>query len=86
MAKEFQSEANPRACRLFVVKNSVARRAFKSAGRDVLIKGIEGNCGLIFAKDEPVAPSKVLCSFTKDHEHLKLEGGFLQEKILEIKE
>jgi large subunit ribosomal protein L10 len=72
--------------RLFVVKNSVARRAFKSSGIDSLIKNVEGNCGLIFAKDEPVAPSKVLCNFSKDHEALKLEGGFIADKIIEKKD
>jgi large subunit ribosomal protein L10 len=67
---------------LFVVKNSVARRALKSTGIDALIKSIEGPCGLVFAKDEPVGASKVLCTFLKDHEQLKLEGGFLQDKVL----
>jgi large subunit ribosomal protein L10 len=72
--------------RMFVVKNSVARRAFKSSGIDSLIKSVEGNCGLIFTKDEPVAPSKVLCDFSKDHEALKLEGGLVADKIIEKKD
>ncbi|MCX5710297.1 MAG: 50S ribosomal protein L10 [Candidatus Omnitrophica bacterium] len=76
----------PAGARLFVVKNSVARRAFKSANIEILIKNVEGNCGLIFAKDEPVAPSKVLCNFTKDHEALKLEGGYIGDKIIERKD
>lgn len=71
---------------LFVVKNSVARRALKSAGLESIVKGIEGPCGLVFVKDEPVAVSKVLCNFSKDHEALKLEGGSMQEKVLEIKD
>jgi len=71
---------------LFVVKNSVARRALKSAGLEPIVKGIEGPCGLVFVKDEPVAVSKVLCNFSKDHEALKLEGGSMQEKVLEIKD
>ena len=68
---------------LFVVKNSVARRALKSAGRENLLSSIEGPCALIFAKDEPVAASKAIFDFIKDHEPLKVERGLLKDKILE---
>ena len=71
---------------LFVVKNSVARRALKDSALMPLIKNIDGPCGLVFIKDEPVEVSKVLCNFTKEHEQLKLEGGFLKDKIVEKKD
>jgi ribosomal protein L10 len=66
-----------------VVKNSVARRAFKSSGLEPLVKNIEGPCGVVFIKDEPVAVSQALCNFAKEHEQLKLEGGSLKDKIIE---
>jgi large subunit ribosomal protein L10 len=72
--------------RLFVVKNSVARRAFNNAGLEPLIKAVEGPCGLVFAKEEPVGPSRALCNFSKGHEQLKLEGGYLKDKVLEKKD
>lgn len=71
---------------LFVVKNSVARRALKNLKLDEIVKYIEGPCGLIFAKDEPVGPSKVLYAFIKDHEQLKLEGGYLKDRVIEKKD
>jgi len=71
---------------LFVVKNSVARRALKDSGLELLIKNIDGPCGLVFVKDEPVAVSQALCNFTKEHEKLKLEGGSLNSKIIEGKD
>ena len=71
---------------LFVAKNSVVRRAFKDSGLETLIKNIDGPCGLVFVKDEPVAVSQALCNFTKDHEQLKLEGGSLKDKIIEKKD
>ncbi|MBM3250163.1 MAG: 50S ribosomal protein L10 [Candidatus Omnitrophica bacterium] len=67
---------------LLVVKNSVARRALKDSGLEELLKSIDGPCGLVFAKDEPVAVSKALYTFRKDHEKFKIEGGCLKEKIL----
>jgi large subunit ribosomal protein L10 len=71
---------------LFVVKNSVARRALKASGLETIVKGIDGPCGLIFIKDEPVAVSKVLFNFSKDHAALKLEGGSMKDKVLEKKD
>ena len=68
---------------LFMVKNSVARRALKDAGLESLVGIIEGPCGFVFAKDKPVEASKVLYDFAKGHEQLKLEGGLFMDKILQ---
>ena len=69
--------------RLFVVKNSVARRAIKDSGLDAVLGKVDGPCGFIFVNDEPVGASKVICDFSKEHEQLKLAGGFLDDKVLE---
>jgi len=71
---------------LFVVKNSVARRALKDSGLETLVRNIEGPCGIVFIKDEPVAVSKSLFDFVKEHEQLKVEGGSLKDKVLEKKD
>ena len=84
----------------FVVKNSVARRALKmtghkavvgpplaqATGMELLLKAIEGPCGLVFVKEEPASVSKVLCNFSKAHEQLKIEAGFLLGRFLEKKD
>jgi len=80
-----QSLKNSRAS-LFVVKNSVARRALKDANLESLISAVEGPCGIIFTKEEPVETSKVLYNFTKEHEHLKLEGGWLKDRVITKKD
>jgi large subunit ribosomal protein L10 len=71
---------------LFVTKNTVARRALKGSKLEDLVKFVEGPCGLIFAKEEPVDTSRVLFNFSKEKEQLVLRGGFLDEKILEKKD
>lgn len=71
---------------LFVVKNSVARRAMKELGLNDLIGSVEAPCGMVFFKDEPVDTSRVLCTFRKDHEKLVLEGGFLVDRLLTRKD
>ncbi|MBU4252478.1 MAG: 50S ribosomal protein L10 [Candidatus Omnitrophica bacterium] len=71
---------------LFVVKNSIARRAMKELGLENLIPSIQSPCGMIFFKDEPVDISRILCAFRKEHEKLILEGGLLQDKLLTLKD
>lgn len=68
--------------RLFVVKNSVAQRVMRDAGLESMLKAIEGPCGLIFVKEEPVSASKALFLFSKEHENLKLDGGLLKDKVI----
>jgi len=67
---------------LFVIKNTVARKALKDSGLELLVNTIEGPCGLIFSKDEPVDVSRALYNFAKTHEQLKLQGGTLKDKII----
>lgn len=67
--------------RLFVVKNSVAKRALKDSSMESLVKSVEGPCGFVFAKDGPVDASKVLYTFAKEHEQLKLEGGIFEDRL-----
>jgi len=71
---------------LFVVKNSIARKAMKELGLDDLIPSIHTPCGMIFFKDEPVDISRILCAFRKEHAKLILEGGLSQDKLLTLKD
>lgn len=72
--------------KFFVIKNSVARRALKDTGLEALTAHIDGPCGMVFIKEDPVNVSKVLCNFAKTHEPLKLKGGVVEERILQDKD
>ena len=67
---------------LFVVRNKVAMRILSDLGRADLTKLIDGPCGFIFIKEEPVNASKVVCDFLKEHEKFVIEGGLFGDKIL----
>jgi len=67
---------------LFVAKNSIARRALKDSKLEDLVKFVDGPCGLVFAKGEAVDAARALYNFYREHEQLKLECGFLEDKIL----
>ncbi len=71
---------------MLVVRNNTARRALKGLENEALFNLVQGPCGFVFSKKEPVETSKVLFNFTKDHENLKLEGGLLKEKLINSKD
>ena len=71
---------------LFVVKNTVAKKALKDRISDDVLNLIEGPAGIVFYKDDPVAASKALFDFVKDNEKLKVAGGFMQEHMVTAKD
>jgi large subunit ribosomal protein L10 len=70
---------------LFVVKNTIARRALKDIGKEELTKIVDGPCGFVFSP-EPVGTSKALFNFSKDHADLKLEVGVLSENVIDCQQ
>lgn len=74
------------SARLFVAKNTIVKRALCNLRLDSLVKFIEGPCGLVFIKNDPVNASRVLYNFFKKNEQLKLEGGILGDRILNSKD
>lgn len=66
----------------FVVKNSVTRRVLKNSGFDDLEKCVDGPCGMVFIKEDPTEASRVLYNFSRQHQDLRLQGGFLKDRIL----
>jgi large subunit ribosomal protein L10 len=71
---------------MLVVRNNTARRALKGLESQSLLDLVQGPCGFVFSKKEPVEASKVLFNFTKDHANLKLEGGLLKDKLMNSKD
>lgn len=71
---------------LFVAKNSIVRRVLINSKLEDLVKFLEGPCGLVFARNEPVDASRTLYRFSREHENLKLECGVLKDRFLEKKD
>jgi large subunit ribosomal protein L10 len=70
---------------MLVVRNNTARRAL-AGQNEAILNFVQGPCGFVFSKKEPVEASKVLFNFTKDHANLILEGGLLKDKLLSSKD
>ena len=69
-----------------VVKNTLARRAFKNAGLDVLAKHLEGPNGLVLARGNPVEAAKILVDFEKKNDTPKITTGWIEENVVSADE
>ena len=63
--------------RLEVVKNSLARRAFKGGPLDSLGPTLVGPCALVSSSGSLIEVAKLLVAATKDFKKLKLKQGIL---------
>ncbi len=65
-----------------VVKNTLARLAFKGSEMENLAESFDGPTALIFSHDDPVATVKVVTDFSKERENLKIKTGMLGDRLL----
>ncbi len=68
-----------------VAKNTLAKRALKNTDFEVLDKFFVGPTSIAFS-DDPVSTSKVMMDFAKENENLKILGGAMSGKELNIDE
>lgn len=69
--------------KLFIVKNTLARRVLSDLKYKDLNKMVEGPTAFVFGYDDPALISKAIINFAKENEKLILEGGLLQDKLID---
>ena len=69
-----------------VIKNTLARRAVADAEMTELTPLLEGPNAWAVHESDQVAAAKVLNDFAKDHEALKIRGGFMEGRVLSVEE
>lgn len=69
-----------------VAKNTLLRRAAKTAGIEGLDSSLEGSTAIAISKDDYVAASKILCKFASDHDFFKVKSGFIDGNVIDSKE
>jgi large subunit ribosomal protein L10 len=69
-----------------VVKDSIAKKALKDSVNSVIIEFIQGEVGIVVHKSDSSTISKMLVKFSKEHEPLKICGGFADGAVLSIKD
>jgi len=80
---ELRGALRPSGARFRVLKNTLTRRAAKSAGRDDLLPLLSGPTAIAFCAEDPVAPARALADFARTHEALVLRGGLLEGATIE---
>ena len=65
---------------VLVTKNSFIKKILEDEKKPTAaVSLVEGQTALVFVKEDPIAVSKVLVRFAKDHEALQIRGGFLSD-------
>jgi len=68
---------------ILVTKNSFIKKILEEAKKPAgTISLVEGETALVFVKDNPIEVSQVIVKFSKDHEALKIRGGFLADHAI----
>jgi len=66
---------------LTVVKNSVARQAFKSVGMDAAMNLLDGPCAVAYGADSVVTVVRELMAIGKDNKKLTIKSAVLEGNI-----
>jgi large subunit ribosomal protein L10 len=67
-----------------VAKKTLLKKALANAGiNDFDPKSLVGSFATFLSQDE-VAPAKVLSQFAKQHENLKISGGLMDKKVVDL--
>ncbi len=90
-SEELRNELRKEGIDCQITRKTLIDLALEKAGlKDIKIKGVPGQIGLIFGYQDEVLPAKILYDFSKKNENVKLlsgliEGDFLaNEAILEL--
>lgn len=71
-----------------VAKNTMLKQAIKKSGISIRLEEIEpsitGSCGVLFTKEDPVAASRTLVGFSKNHDRLKIRLGFVNGETMSV--
>ncbi len=65
-----------------VVRNTMAKRAFREENYEELVNKLEGPTALVYGNADSVEISKILVKFAKESEGFVVRGGLLEKKIL----
>lgn len=67
-----------------IVKNRLAKIALRESGKDTMDDYLKGTTALAFGIKDPVGPAKVLTAYAKDNDKLKVIGGMMDDRLLDV--
>lgn len=66
-----------------VAKKTLLARAMELAGSSIDPRNIAGNFGTAIAFEDEVAPARIMATFAKQHEALRMVAGVLEGKLVD---
>ena len=70
-----------------VVKNTLTRFAANKAGYTEFDELLNGTTSMASTTDDPIAPARVVCEFSKKNKNVvKIKGGMVEGKVLSVDE
>lgn len=69
-----------------VVKNTLAKLAFKKAGLDIELEHFLGDTAIGFAFEDAPSVAKAIVDFSEDSDFVQLKAGYLGEKLVSVSE
>jgi len=68
-----------------VAKKTLIAKALENAGlKDIDVKNLQGNIALVIGFEDEVGPAKIVAKYAKDHEALKMLGGIMESKFIDL--
>jgi len=79
---DLRNKMHKLGCEFKVVKNTLARLAMKNLNLENLIEYLRGPTAIAVEKTDIIAATKTLVDFSRQHENLKIKGGFLEGHVI----
>ncbi|MCP3875705.1 MAG: 50S ribosomal protein L10 [Desulfobacteraceae bacterium] len=81
---DLRSQLRNEGVRMEVVKNTLLERASEGTDAALMKDFYKGPNAIVFSKDDPVAPARILANFAKDNDKLEIKAGALSGQLLTL--
>lgn len=82
---ELRRKLRPEESEFRIIKNTLLRRAFESAGYEKLNEHLQGPTGLLLGYKDPVGPLKALVDFMEEAEKGEIKAGMVEKTLVDRK-
>lgn len=81
---ELRKQLREAGVEMKVIKNTLTRRATAAAELTELDAHLVGPTAIAFSKEDAVAAAKIMTTFAKKNEALKVKGGVVEGKVVDV--
>ena len=76
-----RSQLKEAGSRLVVAKKTLFSKVLKKKGIEADLKSIDAQIGTIFAFENPMTPLRIVNTFAKTNENVKIVGGYFENEL-----